>query len=111
MCIQIGVVEGLPFTPTPYKELDQKCLKTYTKFKFFDDSHIHRAYSTDPHGYKASINARHVIIPGLMGADKLIETLGSQKMEIEVHDRDLVSDSLVNDRSDAFGVASFGILS
>ncbi|KAL3897244.1 MAG: hypothetical protein SGCHY_003551 [Lobulomycetales sp.] len=110
MCIHIGVVEGLPNTPVSYKELDAKCVKTYTKFKFFEDTHIHRANSTESsHGRKASINARHVILPGLMDSEKLLESLTNQLLQIEVHDRDLSADDESHDRANAFGVATFSM--
>lgn len=110
MAIHIGSAEGLPPSPVSYQELDKKCTKTYTKFKFFEDSHIHRAFSSNAkHGYIANINAKHVILPGLFDAEKLLESLTNQLLQIEVHDRDLASECPAPDRKDAYGVASFGI--
>lgn len=108
MSIHIGVAEGLPSTPISYKELDEKCLKTYTTFKFFDDVHIHRANAQGPcHASRASFNAKHVILPGLIESERLMNALNNHMLEIEIHDRDLAGDNALPDRKDAFGVASF----
>lgn len=116
MCIYISSADGLPNLPTSYAELDEKCSRTFTKFNFFDDHHIHKAYSTElQHGKKASFNSKHVILPGLMDDEKLYDLFTNQKLQIEVHDRDLSLEKLPahdeerhEEKGSAYGIASFG---
>eukprot|EP00842_Homolaphlyctis_polyrhiza_P004274 jgi/Hompol1/4848/HPOL_003945-RA len=89
MSITIGTADGMPDEPIGFSELDEKCLPVSAKFRVYSDPFIHSAIAIDqPHGHKITFESQHLILIGLMDAERLRDHMSISPMIVEVHDRD-----------------------
>lgn len=89
MAIYVDTIAGLPLTPTPYNVLSSKCKPVFTRMTFFNDIHTLEAHSSSARCLKLPIKKRHLVLPGLLDENTLKDCLLTQKLRVEVHDRDL----------------------
>ncbi|KAJ3194190.1 hypothetical protein HK101_003310 [Irineochytrium annulatum] len=89
LSITISAAYGMPSKPVSFAQLDRCCYPTMTLFQFFTYPKYFEACRDEPHGETCTFETRHIILSGLMDRDRLVRDIATDKLRVEVHDRQL----------------------
>ncbi|KAL2915720.1 hypothetical protein HK105_204666 [Polyrhizophydium stewartii] len=127
MCITIGSADGMPSEPLSFAELDERCLPVSAKFRMYGDPFLHAATLVDqPRASRMIFDSQHLVLAGLLDAERLRDEIARTPFVIEIHDRDhklppdlskvnadLRDDGIISSSLNPvnpFGVASFSLV-
>ena len=103
--IHLDTIDGLPDTPISFETLDEKCVSTFIKFKFFETKKVFLVDGASKHSSDLKLNKSLVVLAGLIPNDLLYQSITNSDLRIEVHDRDFKEYNA--SKLDSYGIASF----